>query len=380
MRGSLPLVAAALWALAACSNDATSPDARPKAAFSVGESTPGAVYVMSNAAAGNAVLVFDRSADGTLTAAGSVPTGGLGTGSGLGTQGALALSGDGRWLLVVNAGSNELSAFRVGARGLEATDRVASGGTMPVSVTVSGSLVYVLNAGGSGNISGFTLSNDGRLTPIAGSTRSIGGPGTGAVQISFTPDGRVLVVAEKLANQIVTYTVGANGVASAPTMHASAGTTPFGFGFSGRSTLVISEAFGGAANASAVSTYTVGPDGGLTLVSGSVGTQQTAACWVAVTRNGRYAYATNNGSSSVSGFAIGADGSATPITPDGRTGVTGPGSRPLDADVSVNGRYLYVYSGGSGTISQFAVASDGSLTSLGDASGIPGSATGLVAQ
>ncbi len=42
----------------------------------------GAVYTQTNAAAGNAVLAFDRASDGSLTPAGSYPTGDLGTGTG----------------------------------------------------------------------------------------------------------------------------------------------------------------------------------------------------------------------------------------------------------------------------------------------------------
>src|SRR2546428_10557329 len=103
---------------------------------------------------GNAVAIFQRSAAGTLTAAGTVATGGTGTGSSLGSQGALALSDDGRWLFTVNAGSNDISAFRVSPAGLSLTDRHSSGGTKPISLTVHDNIVYVLNGGGSGKGSG----------------------------------------------------------------------------------------------------------------------------------------------------------------------------------------------------------------------------------
>jgi len=55
---------------------------------------PGAVYTMTNSDQGNEVLVFSRSADGSLTPAGSFATSGLGTGGGLGNQGGLILSHD----------------------------------------------------------------------------------------------------------------------------------------------------------------------------------------------------------------------------------------------------------------------------------------------
>src|SRR5262245_8133216 len=161
----------------------------------------GAVYVLSNQADANRVLVFDRLRDGSLAAAGSAPTGGFGTGSGLGGQGALTLSRNRQWLFAVSAGSDELSVFRVGNDGLTLTDIAASGGDQPISVTSVDGLVYVLNAGGAGNIAGFTLSEDGRLTPIAGSTRPLSGAAvTGPAQIQFDPAGEQLLVTEKMTN------------------------------------------------------------------------------------------------------------------------------------------------------------------------------------
>src|SRR5713101_5024322 len=137
----------------------------------------GAVYTMDNSSNGNRVRVFARAADGTLTAAGSFETGGLGTGGGLGNQGALLLSASERWLFAVNAGSDEISAFAVERRGLSLVNRVPSGGRRPISLSVHDDLLYVLNAGGAvgdhDNITGFRVGDDGHLTPVAGSTRPL---------------------------------------------------------------------------------------------------------------------------------------------------------------------------------------------------------------
>src|SRR5258707_406638 len=65
----------------------------------------GHVYTISNDAAGNALLVYTRGSGGALALTQTVPTGGNGTGAGLGTQGAVTLSRDGRYLFAVNAGS-----------------------------------------------------------------------------------------------------------------------------------------------------------------------------------------------------------------------------------------------------------------------------------
>src|SRR6266850_6942887 len=162
-----------------------------------GDNGPRAVYTITNQVAGNAVAVFARAADGTLTPAGSFATGGTGTGAGLGSQGAVTLSDDGRLLFAVNAGSNDVSVFQVGPQELSLLSRTPSGGTLPISVTVSRNVVYVLNTGGAGNISGFTVGSTGGLTPIAGSTKSLSTAAAGPAEVSFSPDGRELVVTEK---------------------------------------------------------------------------------------------------------------------------------------------------------------------------------------
>ena len=269
----------------------------------------GAVYVLTNSATNNSVAIYDRASDGTLTAAGTVSTTGLGTGAGLGSQGALTLSDDNRWLFAVNAGSNDISVFQVRNDGLTLVNKAPSGGTTPISVTEQDGLLYVLNAGGTGNISGFRVGHNGVLAWIPNSTRPLSSGAAGPAQVQFSPNGRVLVVTEKANNKIDTYTVDHSGLATGPNVQASSGTTPFGFAFSKRGQLVVTEAFGGAPLGSAASSYTVTDGGILHLVSGSVATHQTAACWAAISKDGRYAYTTNAGSGTVTGYSIAHDGS-----------------------------------------------------------------------
>ena len=345
------------------------------------ETDGGAVYTLTNSAAGNAVVIFNRAVDGSLTAAGSVATGGLGTGAGLGSQGALALSANHQWLFAVNAGSNEVSVLAVSDNGLALVDKVASGGEHPVSITNYKNIVYVLNAGGSGNITGFTQGTDGHLTPLANSTRDLSNGGVGAApgpaQVSFGPDGDVLVVTEKATNLIDTFAVDDNGVAGNVTTHPSAGVTPFGFAFTKRGTLVVSEAAGGAANASSASSYAVSADS-FALISAVVPTYQTAACWVVVTKNGKYAYTTNAGSGSIGAYDVSKDGTLTLL--NGQAGLTGAGSTPIDAAVSGNSQYLYTLNAGAHTITGFGVNSDGSLNAIGGVSGLVAGAAGLAAR
>jgi len=315
--------------------------------------------------------VFARGADGRLTAAGTVSTGGTGTGASLGSQSAVAQSDDGRWLFAVNAGSNDVSVFSVSPAGLALASRTASGGTLPISLTVHGNVLYVLNAGGTGNISGFAVGTSGALTAIAGATLPLSGSNVGPAQVSFSPDGRRLVVTEKNTNQLDLYAVDASGVATGPTTTASAGGTPFGFSFGLRNELFVSEAAGSA------SSYELDATDGLSLVSGAVLTHQGAPCWAVVTNDGRIGF-TGNGAGSVSAFTIGPDGAISLVDANGGTALIGAGIN--DIALSHNSRYLYVLqTGGAQAIHAFRVQADGHLTPLGAIAGLPNGTRGLAA-
>jgi 6-phosphogluconolactonase len=344
------------------------------AGAALGGGARGAVYTLTNSAAGNAVAVFDRAGDGTLTPAGTVPTGGVGTGAGLGSQNALVLNEDGKLLLAVNAGSNTISAFSVEKRGLMPLGApVPSGGTQPISLTVEHEIVYVLNAGSPENITGFRIGKTG-LTPIPGSTRPLSGAGVGPAEVQFSPNGKLLVVTEKGTNSIDTYVVGHDGLTTGPNSQASAAATPYGFAFGGKGRLIVSDAVGGAPVASGLSSYDVSKSGVLGAVTPFLGDTQTAACWVVVTKNGRFAYTTNTGSASVSSYRIGHDGSLT--LQNAVAGATG--ATPTDVDLSRDGRYLYAHV--SGAISGFRVDSDGSLTPVAGATGLPAGSVGIAAS
>ncbi len=340
-----------------------------------------AVYTLTNAVSGNAVSIFTRSSDGTLIPAGTVPTGGTGTGAGLGSQGALAFSDNGNWLFAVNAGSNDISVFRTSGNNLTLVDREPSGGIRPISLTSRGDLLYVLNAGVPNNITGFRVGNHGHLQQINNSTRPLSGPDVAPAQVEFNDSGTVLAVTEKGTSKISTYKVSRHsGTASGPNVQASAGTTPFGFEFDRNDHLIVSEAFGGTPNGSAASSYDVSKNGTLTTISASSPTHQTAACWVAISKDGRYAYTTNAGSGTVTGYRIAHDGSLTLLDPSGVSGTIGAGSSPTDATVSNNGRFLYVLASGSHQIAGFEIANNGSLTPIGTANNLLPGTVGLVAK
>ena len=321
------------------------------------------VYAMTNASDGNEVVVFDRQPNGTLVQSDTVSTDGLGSGAGLGSQGAVVVSPAGDRLYAVNAGSDDISTFSIRAQGLSLVDVTPSGGDMPVSLALHGQLLYALNAG-SDDITGFRIDGGG-LTELAGSTRPLSGAGVAPAQISFTPRGDQLVVTEKATNMIDTYSVGRDGLVSGPRSHPSEGETPFGFAFQGRH-LIVSEAFGGAEGASALSSYYASANGALSPISVSAPDTQTAACWVAVAQD-RFAYTTNTGSNSISSYTIAADGSLTLLS--AVAGETGDG--PIDVTVTPRDRYMYSLNGVDGTISAFQMQPDGSLLAIAGAGGLP---------
>jgi 6-phosphogluconolactonase len=339
----------------------------------------GAVYTLTNSASGNAVAIFDRASDGSLTPDGTVPTGGNGAGAGLGSQGALVL--DRNRLFAVNAGSNTISMLRVGRGGnVWLQDTAPAGGVGPISVTVHGKLVYVVNQGDAttaANIKGF-LALFGQLVPLPGSSRPLSAAAPGPAQIEFSPNGRHLVVTEKMTNVISTYRVGLFGFASGPNAQPSAGETPFGFAFDKRGRLIVSEAFGGAPDASVLSSYSLAADGTITPITPNVATTETAACWVVVTQNGRYTYTTNTGSNSISGYRIGNDGGLTLLDADGVTAATG--ATPIDMALSRGSRFLYTLNSGTPEVQGFGVNGDGSLDVLGTVAGLPAGAVGLAAR
>ena len=338
----------------------------------------GTVYTQTNSASGNRVQVYSTGTDGSLELTASVAAGGLGTDGGLGNQGALALTRDGRWLFAVNAGSNEISAFSVTSNGLVLVDKASSGGTQPVSLTVHDDRVFVLNSGGSGNISGLRVLWNGHLEPIANSTRPLSSATADAAEIAFDRQGETLVVTEKATGKLSVYNVDEERIRG-PVVFPSNGQTPFGFAFDRHNHVLVSEAFGGAVNASAISSYDLDDEPtGLETISASVPAHQSAACWVVLARHGRFAYITNTGSGTVTGFKVDRRGALSPLNADGLTGVSG--GNPLDAAVGKDERTLYVLSPKIGKIVVFHVGADGSLIAVGGALGVPLTATGLVAR
>jgi 6-phosphogluconolactonase (cycloisomerase 2 family) len=329
----------------------------------------GAVYVLGNQVSGNAVLVYNRAADGTLTPGGAFATGGTGTGAGLGSQNAVVVDRTAQHVYAVNAGSDSVSSFAVTPTGLRLLSTVPSGGDRPISVSVQGNRLYALNAGGDGNVTGFKI-DDGRLAPLAGSTRGLSGTATDPAEVAIAPDGAEVVVTEKATGLIDVFRLDDDGRITSRTSVRSEGSTPFGFDFTGSGDLAVSEA-----GPSAVSSYDVRPNG-LRTLSASVGDNEAAACWVVVTDDGRFAYVGNGGGSqSVSSYTVGNHGSLSLLAGESGTAAGGVS----DIALSSGSKFLYARLG-NGTVGAFAVQVDGSLSALPVSGGLPAGAAGIAAR
>jgi len=336
------------------------------AAFAAGSASAapdvvGHVYVNDNSAGTNRIAAFDRHADGTLTPLRGSPfaTGGAGTGTGIGSQGALQITSDGKYLLAVNAGSDQISVLRINSDGELAPvggGPVSSGGIEPVSIAVHGNLVYVANAGSGGsNYTGFTLNPGGHLRPVAGSTVSLP-DGSSSGDVLFNSDGSKLVGTRVGTSLIDSFIVGTDGrLTAAPGSPVVAqGQGPFGSEFrpTDPTQLFVSNAHDGAGNGT-VSAFNDGSDGSLTSIGSSPFADfQTAPCWVEISHDGQFLFTVNTASNSISSYTIAADGSLGLV---GSTSLSTAHAGAEDARLSPDGGTLWVVDTGANAISAFAV-------------------------
>jgi 6-phosphogluconolactonase (cycloisomerase 2 family) len=337
----------------------------------------GYVYVNDNTAGINTIGAFGRHADGTLTPVAGSPfaAGGAGTGTIVGSQGSLQATSNGRYLLDADAGSSQVSVLRIRSDGGLSPVQgglVSSGGIEPVSIAVHDGLVYVANEGNGvsgSNYTGFRLTSRGHLIPLVGSTvplPSTANPG----DILFNRTGKNLVGIEVGTTDpstflIDSFVVDRDGLLTpavgSPFAAEAAG--PFGSEFSPTNPghLYVSNAHGGAANGS-VSAFSVAGNGALSSIGASpFADGQTAPCWVEISHDGRYLFAVNTGSTTISSYSILGDGSLQYLT--STSFQSGTGIRPFDARLDPSGRNLYVVDAALDAVSIFAVAG-GNLSEL----------------
>ncbi len=347
---------------------------------SLHDSSPGnALFVETDASSGNSVLSYSQSSDGTISFAGSYLTGGDGataanaTADPLASQGGLVLANNGANLIATNPKSDTVTVFAVDGTHLVAEQQVPSGGLFPDSIATSGRFVAVLNAGGAGSVAEFQWRGD-QLVAIPGQVRSLGLSNTtppdfhhGAGQVGYTPNGQHLIVTTKLStNSYDVFAVDNTGALSAtPTVTPAVNALPFSFTFDSAGNVVATEA-----SNSSVTTYRVNTNGTLTTL-GTVSDGAAALCWISGA-NG-YFFGSNAGSATVSSFTEGANGA--PVLVNATAASTHSGT--TDSVVSPDGHFLYVESGGAGTIDAFGIASNGSLTPIETIFNIPVASEGL---
>ena len=260
--------------------------------------------------------------------------------------------------------------FQVLGSSLILVDKSPSGGAAPVAVAQLGSLVYVVNEGAASNVVGFRLGANGHLRQIVGSRTFLSTANSGPASLSFSPDGQFLLVTEKLTNSIDAFHVQIDGTLAPITVNPSAGAGAFAVLFAPNGTaLVVGTGPAGETNASTLSSYSVVANGTLSSISTSVPTLGAAACWLAVTPNGRFVYAANSGSSTIAGFALSSTGVLTSL-PGTLVGTLPTGSTNLDTAISSDGKFLFTLNSGTGTVGIFGINQDGTLTNLGDVGGL----------
>ena len=332
-----------------------------------------AVFAQTNDSRGNELVAFARDEEGRLVNAGAYPTGGRGSGvPHLPSQGSIAIDAAGGRLLLANAGSDELSLFAL-AGTPKLLARVASGGERPVSVAIHGDRVYALNAG-TATIAGFRLAGNG-IEPVPGTLRALA-EGSDPAQIAYAPSGDALVITDRATSSIIVWRLDSGGVPAESDTYAAAGLTPYGFDFAG-DVLVVTEAFGGQVGAAAASSYAL--DGGaLTPVSPSVASTRSEVCWAITSADARTAWVTNFGDGTISRYAIGSDGSLELADAVAATTVKGmKGIR--DAARSGDGRFFYALDADAHRVFAYRVGDEGRLEPIGSANGLPGTVAGLAA-
>jgi len=342
--------------------------------------TQGFVYIATNQPGGNHIIQFNRKSDGSLIRMGEpVSTGGNGgTGNGvgpldpLGSQDSLVLTNAGSLIIVVNAGSNSLSTLRAGNSGVSLISVVSSNGVFPNSVAIREDLVYVLNAHGTPNISGYRLTSSGTLVAISGSARNL--PGAASAKphdIRFSPDGDRLLVTDEGNRQIDVFDLNDSGIVTGMSTNPSAGSGPFGFNFARNNELVVTEA-----NTGSASSYRLTALNALQVLSPVVADGQAATCWISFTASKRLGFASNTGSGDLSVYRVTDNGTLNLVDP---IAASIPGSAPIDSAFSDDGRFLYVDDSAMGRILEFE-AHEASLLFLGAVTGLPQTIQGIGAQ
>lgn len=331
----------------------------------------GAVFAMTNENPANKIVAFSRNANGILTQSGIYLTGGIGQGVDFDTQGGLTLNHDNSFLYAVNPADDLITVFSVKGSKLCKVQTIY-GGDQPLSITLSKNGYAYSLAGSVANngIFGFKVDDkSGKLTPLTNKTIPLSSPISVPGDVVFAPDGRSLVVTNKVGSTLDVFAVDENGHASDGPMTtiASSGIRPFAATFNNGSFLYVIESGLPAMKNAALSTYRLngGSAPSLTALTKAERNDQTDGCWVVVTPDEKYAYTANFVSSTISSYKLAEDGTASLIKGD-EAMPGGKDGNPVDLVLSRDGKFLYNLLRGTGAIAAWEIQGDGSLKQVGE--------------
>jgi 6-phosphogluconolactonase len=318
----------------------------------------GAVFVMTNNNESNQILRFGRKANGALVSLGSTATGGRGSGGTvdpLGSQNSLLLTQDGGFLLAVNSASGTISSFQVDGANLELADVKSTDGSAPGAIAQWGNLVYVLNQAGNSSVVGFRL-EDGHLIKIASAVGYLSTALSGGSSVNFTPDGKFLLVTERVTNKVDSFPVNADGTLGTISSNAAPEAGLFLMAIAPSGVAIALEPGSGLVTSSIINS-----NGSLTTISTTVDSDG-GTCWDVITPNGEYVYAADTAGDTISGFTLSASGMLAPINTTNIAAKLTPGSKALDLAVSYDSRFLYSTNAGNGSVGIWTINANGTLT------------------
>jgi 6-phosphogluconolactonase (cycloisomerase 2 family) len=372
------IMTSALLFGAAMANAATGAGAGPQGANSV----VGAVFAATNDVANNEVIMYTRTEAGALKYVGNFATGGRGEGGindPLQAESSMTLTSDHKFLIVVNAGSSNVSVFAVYPNTLSLVDKKSTQGGNPVSVTVHDDLVYVANVGGTYHTAGFHLKPWGELEFIPNSKQPLSGLDTEPGAIAFSPDGTKVIVTERQTSNIDVFSVAADGSLTNGKVTASGGVEAFGARFAPSGALLVTLAGSGA-----VSSFAVNEDNSLTTLTAASPSSGAATCWVIPA--GGFAFATSAITSSVSGYKLNSAGDLSPLgivetEASSQAAIfpaAGKTAFPLDIEATSDNQFVYVVYSVLGKINGYQVSADGkTLTKIASVSPYTGTQIGV---
>src|SRR5580700_7637149 len=385
----------------------------------------GHLYMQTNEVE-NAIIHYQRSANGALAEVERVATGGAGSGelspiyhinrpNDFEGAGSVVLTPDRRFLFATNAGHNSVSSFAVDKEGrltlvdVKQTGNTQSGGAKSLAYAASSRTLFVVHTFGPDHLRLMSVDGEGKLTPRPErySVNTMDWPNRLPTMTVLSPDGKFLFVGttfDELPSRknpdgslilwiphkdgalhviasnapdpdgIVVFPVGGDGALGEPSFYDARGASPFYIAFlhNRPDTFVV-----GYAVSNGVSIGKVDAKGKIT-VSAPVTLDTSAGlpselCWLAVSPDDRLVFTTNFGYSDMSSYRI--DGNVLSIAKDPASPkVPGDGtfraidgvvsSGPSDSWISPDGAYLYQIYGNASKLVGYATKPDGSLEEI----------------